>query len=98
MEESIEVQKPPEKEKLEEFWRPLFETPKVHEENRWVKEIIHQNKDKAEMNLFDITPEQIHNKLKHFSNFKKPGVDKIPNFWLKELKCFHPHTLLDLHL
>ena len=43
------------------------------------------------MLLFDITPEQIRDKLKQFANFKKPGVDKIPNFWLKELKCFHPH-------
>ena len=91
MEESIEVEKPPEKEKLDAFWRPLFETPKVHTENRWVKEIIHQNRDKAEMMFFDITHEQIKNKLKQLSNFKKPGVDKIPNFWLKELSCFHPH-------
>ena len=42
------------------------------------------------MLIFDITPEQIKDKLKQFSNFKKPGCDKIPNFWLKELKCFHP--------
>ena len=91
MEENIEVEKPPEKEKLEEFWRPLFETPKEHTEHRWVNEIIHQNKDKPEMLIYDITPEQIRDKLKQFSNFKRPGVDKIPNFWLKELKCFHPH-------
>ena len=43
------------------------------------------------MLIYDITPEQIRDKLKQFSNFKRPGVDKIPNFWLKELKCFHPH-------
>ncbi len=43
------------------------------------------------MRTYDITPEQIRNKLKHMSNFKKPGIDKIPNFWLKELHCFHYH-------
>ena len=41
------------------------------------------------MHIFDITYEDIKNKLKNVSNFKKPGVDKIPNFWLKELTCFH---------
>ena len=91
MEETIEVEKPPEKDKLDQFWRPLFENPKEHTENRWVKEVIHQNRDKTEMISFDITPEEIRSKLKHFSNFKRPGVDKIPNFWLKELSCFHHH-------
>ena len=88
-EETIEVENPPEKETLEQFWRPLFENPKEHTESRWVREVIHQNKDKDEMHVFDITHEDIKDKLKNFSNFKKPGVDKIPNFWLKELPCFH---------
>ena len=91
LEETIEVEKPPEKEELEAFWRPLFENPKEHTEHRWVKEIIHQNRNKPEMKTYDITPEQISDKLKQFSNFKKPGVDKIPNFWMKELRCFHHH-------
>ena len=38
MEEDIEVKEPPEKEKLE-----------VHREDRWVRKIIHQNKEKPEM-------------------------------------------------
>ena len=38
-----------------------------------------------------ITEEDIEFKLKSFSNFKKPGVDKLPNFWLKELNSFHFH-------
>ena len=31
-EESISVENPPDKDELEQFWRPLFETPKNHEE------------------------------------------------------------------
>ena len=27
--------------------------------------------------------------MKTFSSFKKPGVDRVPNFWLKKLNCFH---------
>ena len=83
MEETIEVEKPPEKDKLDQFWRPLFENPKEHTENRWVKEVIHQNRDKTEMISFDITAEEIRNKLKHFSKFKRPGVDKIPFFLIE---------------
>ena len=43
------------------------------------------------MTYLEITEEFISYKLKTFSNFKKPGIDKIPNFWLKELPCFHRH-------
>ena len=46
------------------------------------------------MHIFDITHEDIKNKMKNVANFKKPGVDKIPNFWLKELTCFHPEYAL----
>ena len=41
-EEDIEVDKPPDKDQLDEFWRPFFETPKEHKENIWVNEIIYQ--------------------------------------------------------
>ena len=90
-EDPIIVDTPPEKEKLEQFWRPLFETPQEHKENEWINDIIEINKNEPEMTMPYITEEDIEFKLKSFSNFKKPGVDKIPNFWLKELTGFHHH-------
>ena len=90
-EEKIDVENPPEKDKLDSFWRPLFEEPKDHKEGEWIEEIIQQNSDKPEMDMFEIDQDDITFKLKTFANFKKPGVDKIPNFWLKQLSCFHSY-------
>ena len=67
LEETIEVENPPEKEKLEEFWRPLFETPKEHKENKWVQDIIDINKNKPEMTMLYIDEDDITDKLKTFS-------------------------------
>ena len=38
-----------------------------------------------------ITTEKVTTRLKHFANHKKPGIDKIPNFWLKQLTALHQH-------
>ena len=37
------------------------------------------------------TPEKISMKLKHFANHQKLGVDKVSNFWLKQLTVLHWH-------
>ena len=41
-----------------------------------------------------ITEELARKKIKEFSNFKTPGIDKIPNFWLKKMTALHPHYVL----
>ena len=33
----------------------------------------------------------IKRKILEYGNFKSPGVDKIPNFWIKKLESLHPH-------
>ena len=38
-----------------------------------------------------ITPNKITKKLARFANFKKPGIDNISNFWLKQLTALHSH-------
>ena len=88
-EETISVDKPPDKTELENFWRPLFETAKDHQENDWVDLVITKNDEKPEMLDMFITPDVIKNKVKQFSNFKKPGINKVPNFWLKNLQGLH---------
>ena len=34
--ETIQVDEPPEKQELENFWRPLYETEKQHTEGEWI--------------------------------------------------------------
>ena len=47
--ENIEVKDPPEKEELENFWRPLYEQEKQHTEGDWINLIKDKNKDKPKM-------------------------------------------------
>ena len=78
--ESIEVQNPPSREQVEGFWKPLFEDPKQHQESQWIDTIKEKNRNKNQMPRVIITEESIRKKINEYSNFKAPGIDKIPNF------------------
>ena len=90
LKQTIEVEKPPPKEELEQFWRPLYENPIQHQESEWIKAITSANKEKHPMLPFTIELEHLKRKLKEFGNFKSPGIDKIPNFWLKQFSSLLP--------
>lgn len=88
----IVVERPPEKQSLEDYWRPLFENVAVHnKEAGWIGDIKEINGDKPEMQELIITTEKITRKLANFANHKKPGIDKVCNFWLKQLTALHHH-------
>ena len=42
----------------------------------------------------EITEELIRRKISEYSNFKTPGIDKIPNFYLKKITSLHPHYVI----
>jgi len=88
--EKIEVNNPPDKEELETFWRRVFEDSEPHQEHdEWIDPCIRANRDKAEMTEIIITEEMVKSKIQKYSNFKAPGIDGVPNFWLKKLDSLH---------
>ena len=89
--DTIEVENPPKKEELEQFWRPLYETAKQHQEGPWVQKIEATNAPKPKMMGIRFDSDIVKRKLTQFGNFKTPGIDRIPNFWLKKLDALHPH-------
>ena len=89
-EEKIEITKPPDRDELEGFWRTLFENQKQHEENEWTNIVTEKNSEKNTMPELIITSEAMLEKIQHYGNFKAPGIDKLPNFWLKKFKSLHP--------
>ena len=42
------------------------------------------------MNKLLISQEDIKRKLDESGSFKSPGLDKVPNFWLRKLNSLHP--------
>ena len=92
--ENIDVQEPPREEEVEGFWRPLFEDPKQHQESEWIEIVKEKNRNKPQMPALEFNEEQIRKKINEYSNFKAPGIDKIPNYWLKKVTSLHPHYAL----
>ena len=86
---TIEVRTPPSKEDLERFWKPMFEDPRHHQENTWIETIRQKNSQKQQMPPIRLNTEKITKKINEYSNFKTPGADKIPNFWLKKITALH---------
>ena len=68
---------PPEKESLENFWRPLYETEKIHQEHDWIETITEKNENKAAMRTPYIDTEIVKKKITQYGNYKTPGVDKL---------------------
>ena len=90
--QKLNVNEPPNEKDLEDYWRPLFETEKTHNtEAKWIEEIASLNEEKPLMKEPKITTADITRKLAKFANYKKPGIDSIPNFWLKQLTSLHRH-------
>ena len=48
-----------------------------------------ENQEKEHMQLLGFTAEMLSQKLRTYSNFKAPGTDKLPNFWLKQCTALH---------
>ena len=97
MKQSIEVENPPSKTELEQFWRPLYENTTQHQENEWIDTITAANETKHPMSTLTIGIDHLKNKLKEFGNFKSPGIDKLQNFWLKKLNSLHPKYVYALN-
>ena len=89
--DSIEVVTPPGVEELEAFWRPLFEDEQRHRENEWTETIELTNQQKPPMSQMNISVESFNRKLGKYSNFKAPGIDNLPNYWIKALTSLHAH-------
>ena len=70
--DNITVENPPEKENLENYWRPLFENEGTYnQEAQWIEDIRRKNETKPQMPMPVITTAKIKGKLARFSNHKK---------------------------
>lgn len=86
------MERPPEKQQLEDYWRPLFESNETHNQTaQWLEDKKEINEEKPSMPEPTINTEKVTTRLKHFANNKKPGIDKISNFWLKQLTALRRH-------
>ena len=83
------VKNTPGKEEVENFWREIFGKKVSHnEEACWIKDQFQQN---PSMEWSPICEKDVAEALRTMLNWKAPGRDQIPNFWLKQLTATHKH-------
>ena len=86
----IEVNKPPTAGVTEQFWKLIWEDEKHHnEEAEWVRKQEELGQKFQEQTWPTIEKQEVISAIKKTHNWKSPGQDKIPNFWLKNLTSLH---------
>ena len=86
----IDVTDPPILTEIEDFWSRIWENEKVHnEEAEWIRDQEELYKDQQCQETNDITIDEVRTAIKNAKNWTSPGLDKIPNFWLKNIDKLH---------
>ena len=79
----------PDKEKVENFWREIYEKKMVHNEKVcWIKD---QDQSHPTMEWKQVCEKDMAEALRTTLNWKAPGKDQISNFWLKQLTKTHKY-------
>jgi hypothetical protein len=79
--------KAPSKKDIENFWRAIYgEKVRHNEEANWIKNKREQN---TCMERRPVSETEVTMALRTTQNWKVPGRDQIPNFWLKQLTATH---------
>ena len=68
----------------------MWEDEKHHNEVAdWIREQEELNQNSPEQEWQAIEKDDVTSAIMKTSNWKSPGQDKIPNFWLKTFTCSH---------
>ena len=80
----------PSPEEIKEFWSNIWENEKYHDETaEWIRQQDEMMKNQPSQEWQDIENVEVILTLKKTSNWKSTGIDKVPNFWLKNLESLH---------
>ena len=88
--EEIKVENQPSKEEIEQFWRGILGEEKLHDDNaHWITREEEKYAHVENQAWDPITKEEVHAAIRKSANWKPPGIDATPNFWLKQLTATH---------
>ena len=92
-EDSQKVKEPPKKEDIREFWEGKIwgDSNKYAGKPAWLDEVEKKYRNVKEQDWEQITEANIRNQLGKSMNWKAPGHDCIPNYWMKNLPTMHKH-------
>lgn len=86
----VQVEAPPDKEKVKSFWQGIWGVERKHNlASNWLPKIRKNMRQVPKQKWDSIKTSELASSLKHLLNWKTPGIDRIPNFWLKKLSSTH---------
>ena len=75
---------------VEAFWKSILEDDRNHNGNAdWISKHEEMYRNSPEQVSTEITKDEVTAAIRKTSNWKSPGVDNVPNFWLKNCETLH---------
>ena len=87
---TIKIEKPPDIGEVKKFWQNILEQEVKHNEDaQWIKDQEEELPQINQMEWKDLTVEELRVNMTRAANWKSPGPDRLPNFWIKQFKSLH---------
>ena len=87
---TIQIEKPPDIGEVKKFWQNILEQEVKNNKNaQWIKDQEEELQQINQMEWKDLTVEELSVNMTRAANWKSPGPDRLPNFWIKQFKSLH---------
>ena len=87
---TIQIDKPPDIGEVKRFWQNILEQEVKHNEDaQWINDQEEELQQINQMEWKDLTVEELRVNMTRAANWKSPGPDRLPNFWIKQFKSLH---------
>ena len=87
---TIQTEKLPDIGEVKKFWWNILEQEVKHNEDaQWIKDQEEELQQINQMEWKDLTVEELRVNMTRAANWKSPGPDRLPNFWIKQFKSLH---------
>ena len=91
-EAKFSIPTPPSESDLREFWgEKIFGQEDLYNPDAsWIPKWRNEYRELKEQEWHDLCVDDLSNQLSRQLNWKAPGIDLVPNYWLKTLVAAHP--------
>ena len=87
---TIQTEKPPDIREVKKFWQNILEQEVKHNEDaQWINDQEEELQQINQMEWKDLTVEELRVNMTRAANWKSPGLDRLPYFWIKQFRSLH---------
>ena len=87
---TFQTEKPPDIGEVKTFWKNILDQEvKYNEDAQWIKDQEEELQQINQMEWKDFTVDELRVNMSRAANWKSPGPDRLPSFWIKQFKSLH---------